>query len=352
MKLNKLTSFILAVCFLCLCMISCGFTFLKKDNIKNINTVKAQVSQDYSLIKDDLWCVTFQLVWNDFMDRFNKGLPIEFVGGNPPIVDDLNKKLYTSDILSNESYYKVQDVISTKLKKQIEKDIKKKFNEKSDIIDLINWKAKDSYLFYVMLKKDFNFLYPFDELVSAPFNESVENVKYFGIDKKSENKLKKNVDVLFYNSTDEYAVKLFTKENEEIVLLRTDKEDSFENLYAYVVENTKKDSLKKEDTIKIPNLNVDKMISYNEICGKKIKNSKYIITDAMQTIKFKMDNKGGSLKSEAALVVMKMSLLPPELDKQRNFNFDKKFIIFLKEKGKDKPYFAMKVDNTEFLVKE
>ena len=352
MKLNKFTSFILILCISCVCIISCGFTFFKKSNNNVLNTAKAQVSQDYSTIKNSLWCVTFQLVWNDFMDKFNKGNPIEFVGGNPPIADELNKKLYTSDILSNESYYKVQDVISTKLKKQIEKDIKKKFNEKSDIIDLINWKAKNSYLFYAMLKKDFNFLYPFDELIAAPFSGSVENVKYFGIDKKSENKLKKNVDVLFYNSADEYAVKLFTKENEEIVLLRTDNDDSFENLYAYVVNNTKKDSLKKEDTIKVPNLNVDKMISYNELCGKKIKDSKYIITDAMQTIKFKMDNKGGSLKSEAALVVMKMSLLPPDLDKQRNFNFDKKFILFLKESGKDKPYYAMKVDNTEFLVKE
>ena len=352
MKLNKFTSFILMVCFFCLCLISCGFTFFKKDNNNEFNTVKTQVSQDYSVIKDSLWCVTFQLVWNDFMDKFNGGKPIEFVGGNPPIADELNKKFYTSDILSNESYYKVQDVISTKLKKQIEKDIKKKFNEKSDIIDLINWKAKNSYLFYVMLKKDFNFLHPFDELAAAPFNGSEENVKYFGIDKKSENNLKKNVEVLFYNSEEDYAVKLFTKEKEEIVLYRTDKDDNFENLYAYIVDNTKKDLLKNDDTVKVPNLNVDKMVSYKELCGKKIKNSKYIIADAMQTIKFKMDNKGGSLKSEAALIAMKMSLLPPELEKQRNFNFDKKFVLFLKEEGKDKPYFAMKVDNTEFLVKE
>ena len=27
-------------------------------------------------------------------------------------------------------------------------------------------------------------------------------------------------------------------------------------------------------------------------------------------------------------------------------------VLFLKEQGKDKPYYAMKVDNTEFLVKE
>ena len=47
---------------------------------------------------------------------------------------------------------------------------------------------------------------------------------------------------------------------------------------------------------------------------------------------------------------MKMSLVNP--DKERDFFFDKPFVLFLKEQGKDKPYYAMKVDNTEFLVKE
>ena len=64
-----------------------------------------------------------------------------------------------------------------------------------------------------------------------------------------------------------------------------------------------------------------------------------------------MDNKGGSLKSEAALSVMETALRP-EQETPRYFLFNKTFVLFLIESGKEKPYYAMKVDNIDFLVKE
>ena len=81
-----------------------------------------EISQGYESVKDSVWCVTFQLVWNDLMDKLTHGKPVQLAGGNPPIADELNKKLYTADILSPESYYKKQGEISPKLKKEIEKD--------------------------------------------------------------------------------------------------------------------------------------------------------------------------------------------------------------------------------------
>ena len=302
----------------------------------------------YEAIKNKLWCVTFQLVWNTFMDKVIHG-PVLLAGGNPPIANELNKKLYTSDIINPDSYYSTYGKISKKLKKQIEKNIAKKFNEKSDILDTINWGAKNSYLFYAMLKKDFNFTTPFDMLKSAPFAGSEANVKYFGVNKESDRKLRKNVHVLFYKSPDEYAVKLTTKEKEDVILYRTDKKDSFEDLYAYVVQQDASERFTKDDSLMVPNFKIDKTISYDELCGKKIKGTNMVITQALQSIKFNMDNKGGTLKSEAALAIMRMSLAP---EIGRKYHFDKEFVMFLQEEGKDKPYFAVRVDNIEFLVKE
>ncbi len=302
----------------------------------------------YEAIKNKLWCITFQLVWNTFMDKVTHG-PVLLAGGNPPIANELNKKLYTSDLLNENSYYTTYGKISKSLKRQIERAIEKKFHETSDILDTINWEAKNSYLFYAMLKKDFNFETPFDKLTSAPFNGSTEKVKYFGVNKDSERKLRKNVHVLFYNSPDEYAVKLVTKEKEDVILYRTDKKDSFENLYLYVMQQDVSERFAKEDSLMVPNFKIDKTISYDELCGKKIKGTNKVITQALQTIKFNMDNKGGTLKSEAALAVMRMSLAP---EIGRKYNFDKEFVLFLKEEGKDKPYFAVRVENPEFLDKE
>jgi len=162
--------------------------------------------------------------------------------------------------------------------------------------------------------------------------------------------MKDNIDVLFYKNENDYAVKLLTKENEDVILYRTDKNNSFENLYSYVENNTTFDSFENTDSIKIPFINIDETISYNELCNKKIKDSSYIISQALQTIKLEMDNKGGKLKSEAAIVMMKAAL--PVMKNPRNFFFDKPFVMFLKEESKNKPYFAMRVSDTKYLVKE
>lgn len=336
--MKKFLSVFFIMSFLLGCSMLCGFMFFKKHN--QIQATEAP---------KDLWCVTFQLVWNEFSDKMLNSKPIEFVGGNPPIADELNKKLYTKDILSDNSYYLADGVISKELKKKIEKDIKSKFNETSDILDKINWSAKNSYLFYAMLKKKFTFLNAFDNLESASFNGSKEKVKYFGVKKSAKKDVKQNIKVLFYNSENDYAVKLLTKEKENVILYRTDKKDTFENQFDYIVKNIKVDEFGEKDELKVPYISINEFITYNELCGKRIKDTNLMITQAMQTIKFEMDNKGGALKSEAAIGLLRMSL--PAQNLPRNFYFNKPFSMFLIEDGKDKPYFAMRVTDTNYLVK-
>ena len=54
-----------------------------------------------------------------------------------------------------------------------------------------------------------------------------------------------------------------------------------------------------------------------------------------------MDNTGVKLKSEAGMIASTTALLPAE--EPRFFYFDDTFVVFLKEKGKNKPYFALRV---------
>ena len=346
MNLKKVTLSILVVFFVSFCFMLSGFSFLKKTKIQE----PVHVVSEYSTIQNKLWCVTFQLVWNELSEKFVKG-PVNFVGGNPPIADELNKKLYSSEILSDDSYYTTFGKVSKKLKKQITKTIKKKFNEKSDILDMINWNAKDSYLFYSILKKNFTFLTPFDRLTEDSFNSSLEKVKYFGVKENTKNKVRDNVTVLFYNSPEEFAVKLNTNEKESVILYLTEKVDTFENYFDFISKNSQIDKFSKKDILLVPDIVVDKTITYDELCGKKILGTNYMISQALQTIQFKLDNEGGSLKSEAAISVMETSLRPEE-ETPRYFMFNKPFVLFLIEEGKEKPYYAMKVDNTDFLVKK
>ena len=74
------------------------------------------------------------------------------------------------------------------------------------------------------------------------------------------------------------------------------------------------------------------------------------ISQALETIDFKMDNEGVKLKSEAAIAVT-MSSLMPERVKPRDFNFDDTFVMFLQESDKIKPYFALRVDDVSLINK-
>ena len=125
MNLKKVTLSILVVFFVSFCFMLSGFSFLKKTKIQE----PVHVVSEYSTIQNKLWCVTFQLVWNELSEKFVKG-PVNFVGGNPPIADELNKKLYTSEILSEDSYYTTFGKVSKKLKNQI---ILNKKNKKLEI---------------------------------------------------------------------------------------------------------------------------------------------------------------------------------------------------------------------------
>ena len=54
-----------------------------------------------------VWCGTFNLVWNDFMNDVIGG-KIEFEDGPSNLADELNKQSFTSEQLNSNSYYKIQ----------------------------------------------------------------------------------------------------------------------------------------------------------------------------------------------------------------------------------------------------
>ncbi len=297
-----------------------------------------------------LWVGTFQIVWNEVVDNI-VGKPIKFVGFNSPMAKELNKKAFKKSNISEKSYYTKYGVVSPQLKEEIEKGIKDKFNETSDILDQFNFAKQPDRLFvYAMLKKDFKFLKPFDKLSPSGFGKNTEEVEYFGIDENSSKKLYKNVDIMFYNSTNDFAVKLYTKDNDIVMLYRTDDEKTFDKYYADINKKSNKifkpKKFNKDDKLRVPDFNLYQETSFKELEGHRIKGSNFQIDKTIETIDFKMNNEGVKLKSEAA-IMMKCLALP--MDEGRNFYFNDKFVLFLVEKGQKTPYYAMRVSDVKAL---
>lgn len=302
--------------------------------------------------QNKVWVGTFQLVWNDLMDNVVKA-PIEFTDGPSNLADELNKQEFTKEMLSDNSYYTAHGVANMNLKEQIDKALMEKFNETSDLLQSMDWSGRN-YLVYAMLKKDFEFLNAFDELKKERFGKlNKEKVQYFGINQDSINGLRENVRVLFYNNPDDFAVELRTKQNDRVLLYRTDDNKSLSALYDDMMkksdEYTDSREFGKKDRLKVPFISFKSLNQYPEIQGKTIKDTDLTIDQALQSIDFKMDNKGVKLKSEAALI-MKMSMPVPIMREPADFFFDDTFVMFLIEK--DKPYFALRVADAAALNKK
>ena len=294
-------------------------------------------------VQDRVWVGTFQIVWNDFMNKI-AFTQIKFPAGTPVIVNELNKQNFTVDELSEKCYYKYVGHIKNNTKRSITKAIKRKFGETSDILSKLDLTpGKDRFLVYAMLKKDFKFIAPFDKLGVSNFRG--QNAEYFGIKSSSKKHLDDMVKVLFYNNDSDLAVKIDTDGRDEVFLYKTSNTNTFNYLYADMLKKQEQyagDSVfNKADELKVPNLKFSEEKEFKEIGGNRVKGTNIVIDKAVESIKFKMDNTGVKLKSEAGMTATMTSLRPAE--ESRYFYFDDTFVLFLKEKGKQKPYFALRV---------
>ncbi len=325
-----------------------------KDNENS--DINFALTMDDNIKDNTAWCGTFQLIWNDLKNDLAKQ-DIMFVNDpNNSRVRNLNKGDFTTNDLSESSYYKVYGHPTLELKKQIEDAIKEKFNETSDILDDFDWggAGPNDYFLYCMLRKDFEFPVAFTKLDNGTFANKYNDVEYFGLEKNSEEQIRDQVQVLYYESEDKFAVKLNTKQNDEVILSRGIEGKTFNEIYNNINEESQSfdgdRTFTEIDTLKIPNISFDEKQEYKELEGKPFFFSdgrEYYIDKALQTIKFELDNEGGSIKSEAGMMAKESVAIMPE--EERNFDFDDEFTIFLKEKDKSKPYFsALITDITEF----
>lgn len=315
-----------------------------------IPTMKSQ-----SASANRIWVGTFQLVWNDLMNELIKG-PVVFEGKKSKLAEQLNTQSFNKDMISENSYYTKFGETSPELRNTIENAIKEKFNETSDVLDAVNWTpGPERYTAYAMLKKDFKFLTAFDKLKMEKFGKNKEKVQYFGINKDSDKILDKTVHVMFYNSSKDFAIVIYTQTDDVLYLYRTNDDKTFDKLYSDMfIKRAAYDGDTKfteKDLLKVPNIGIYKEQSFDELCNRKIKGTNIQLDKALETVDFKMDNEGVKLKSEALIATEMSALMPPKKIKTRKFYFDDTFVIFLQESGKDKPYFAMRVNDVAAINK-
>ena len=356
------------ICFLVLLVCWIFWYFLLSNNTtrKSDWNLHVLTSIDDKVVGDSMWCWTFQLVWNDMVNEVVK----QDVMFSPQlkIVENLNKQTFTDKQLSPSSYYSKFWLLTLDLKEEIENWIKVKFNETSDILgqldwsnipqsdDYYEWENEKKYWFYAMLKKIFKFENVFDQLDNWKFAEKHYNIKYFWIKWSSDSSLYKQVYVYYYNSDDNFAVALKTKEWEDVILARWIIWNSFLDVYNNIIKNEEKYEWKhnftSNDYLKVPELKVKTLTEFSELEGKEFplneQNWTWKIDKALQTIELKLDKEWWEIKSEAwigmRVLGTSISSKPSKIE-HRYFYFDEPYVMFLKEADKDLPYFAAQISD-------
>jgi hypothetical protein len=108
--------------------------------------------------QDRLWVGSFQLVWNDFINKIVHN-PIRFREGTPISVIELNQQSFSMDDISESNYYKYAGKVRKNTKRTISRGIRKKFHESSELLDKLDLTPRsDMFIVYAMLKKEFEFL--------------------------------------------------------------------------------------------------------------------------------------------------------------------------------------------------
>ena len=306
--------------------------------IKNNTNHKITMNPSYQSTLNEntinnLWIGTLDLAWKDLKEKLGMD-KIEIEGENPQIVNDLNKSTFSKEMLDSNDY-----------KINVERTV------------------TNGYKIDATLNKELNFLEIFDNFSNDynwTFGDSKEFIKYFGINNASSEELNKNIEVLFYNKisnensfSNDMAIKLKTKEGDEIILYRTDDQKSFDEYYNDIQVKTNQytgtKEFSKKDELRVPYIRINGMISYDELYDKEIKNSDGLcIYDVIQNVNFSLNEKGCNLSSKATMVT---EYLSASLETKYCY-FNDTFIVFMKEQNCDKPYFALKVDNTDILEKK
>lgn len=298
---------------------------------------------------ENLWCSNFQIAWKELAKQLEVPSIVFTEDQENYLANKLNNTSFGLNSISDKDYYIYADKASSNSKSIIKKELKQKFEKKSDFLDSMDFSNVNGHIVYSYLEKNYTFLNKFDQSNEFTFidkNNNEHNVKGFEFTEKSNSKLLDNVKSSYYIHYTQYGICLNTKENEEIILIMTPNIDAdFQTIWEEHQENkeTYKHYFSTKDELFVPYININCFINYEELCGKYIDGTAEWISSAVQNISFSLDESGGKMKQENLVTSEAMSI-------KDVFVFNRPFVVFVKEADKEEPYFAFKVYDETFLV--
>jgi hypothetical protein len=318
-----------------------------------------------------IWCSSFQLAWNRMKDDVI-GEPVQVVGAEE-LAARLNYAEQSASDLESTSFYAAAGRIKDRIISRIEKDMAAKFPSHS-VPDLASADGiSDAVVAYSYLTANVPFKYPYrqveDDFIFTDSNGIETNVGAFGVwgHGSRYKRIREQVDILYFredvNETNlglqikEFAVDLCKySEPYQVVAAIVEPKDSLAQTLKYIhnqiedfrptVNYQRMSFLGGVDVLMVPEMFWEIEHRFTELIGTMVANAEppMPIVEASQGVRFKLDRYGAALESESTTVAFGGSLI--------YLRFNRPFLVYMKKRGCEQPFFVMWVDNAELLNKK
>jgi len=296
-----------------------------------------------------VWCSTLQMCWNELMHE--AGGPVEIAGG-PELAKHLNEKL--ADVTQVDPAAVFTYVGSgPDAPKALRAKLQKHFGGQASPKMIPENVAAAETIFYSYLFRNLAFATEFDTGERGLYFKGPV-VAQFGVWRSSRNRaeIARQVHIHAFTAREDFVVELKTTEpNDQLLIARVKPEATLQKTIEAVLarlNTTKRSWLEKIDIFNAPALNFELGASFPELKGRitKPKDTGAALVDIRQLIRFRLNEKGAVLKSEAEVGKEESK----DEFKPRYLICDGPFLILMLKRDAKVPYFAAWIENEELLV--
>lgn len=305
-----------------------------------------------------IWCNSFQLAWN--------ALGIDWCGEPLRLKDaaQFEKSMNASSVRAQDvdaqSLLVKVGKVSPAFLNDLNAELKKRFGDNAPSKVAPAPRADSTVMAYAYLCKTLAFAAPFDRRKeplawrgSEGAGAAIEAFGIMSVGGDTPRSVMQQVQIISY-ARGEFIVELKTKSTDDhLILALVEPGATLKETVDAVRKRVAKPepapfAIQISDHCLVPCIQLAVDRAYQEIIGKEVLNEKlagYSLCEAKQSVRFKLDEKGAALKSEAEIHAYKNGHQP------RQITLDRPFLLYLERNRAENPYLAIWFENPNLFVK-
>ncbi len=309
-----------------------------------------------------LYCATFRIAWDQLRKSPNQPVAVDPA---PAIATELNRVPFSLDNLDPGSFFAktVDKADVVKMKKELQLRFPGATGPSTPPAETV----QEGRVLYAYLLKSLPFADAFNGNtgpLSFPRGSKTAQVASFGQSLEAHSL----VHIADYRTDEDFIIELKTQSDRDVMLLAKIPAEStlqatMDKVLARVTSPNPQHTrfnLDHRESLRVPKLSFNIQQKYDDLVGIEIVGSTYsksgrpeLIASAEQGTAFVLNERGAKLESTAEIETdisadIEPTPLPPP-PPIRKFHFDRPFLVLLRERKSQEPYFALWLENTELM---